>query len=265
MADFVININAEPVIPYTVAPFKIQRDNCVTPYTETIPLGLLETLNTPGIEWIFRGYTGVGWSTLRIYDVEYSDEAGFYVEYAGSKLLPNVDPNVAVATIDVTTVNANESVPTLQIELDASTLTQNDFIKFTVEIEDTATNLGGKLDVYFNLVVVQCPVVNPKTRIVIDSTTDTSCFIEKVVTVKVPAEGSRYVSGTTINGFGSITGGALPATITSDTQYTLRIDASFVGTVTTYSRVELKVKDTVTSGTTLASTYITRNHGGNIC
>jgi hypothetical protein len=265
MATFNININAEPVIPYVPQGLKIQRSNCTTPYTETIPLGIVETTNTPGIEFIFKDYSGVGWDTLRIYDVEYSSEATFYVEYSGSKLLPNVDPNVAVATIDVTLVNANESVPTFQLEFDASTLTQNDFIKFTVEIEDTATNLGGKVDVYFYSLPLECPPVSPLINITEDSVLQNGCETTRVVTVNVPTEGSRYVYGVISDGFGTITGGTLPATITSDTQYTLKVAADNSGPITTYSSVQLYVKESVSSPTILASKSVTRNHIGNIC
>lgn len=268
MANFNININAQPVIPYTITTqgTKIQRSNCTVPLTEDIPIGLVSNTNTPGVNFLLGDYSGIGYSTLRVYNVEYRDDTEFYLEYAGSKIIPNVDPNVAVATIDISTVLINEAIPTFNIVIDASPLDAQQAISFEVEIEDTATDLGGKVFKGYSLLPIECAPVAVKDKVVTDSSTNTSCYTEAVATVKVPTGSSRYIYGVITDGFGTIAGGTLPETITADKTYTLKIDADNSGSNNgIYSRVSLNVKDNVSDGTVNASKVITRNHSGNIC
>lgn len=265
MADFNINIAAKPNIPYIPNNGKIRQGDCLTGIT-SLPIGIVETVNTPSIEFLFSEYTGAnGWAELRISNLVYTHEDKFFVEYNSVALTPNVDPNVILATIDVTGVSANQAISTFFAKYNNTTLTQNASLSFDVEIEDTLGNSLGKVKYGVILLYVQCIPPAKKEKITVNSITDTDCLIRKVVTVKVPPEGSRYVYSTFTGAHTSISGGTLPATITSDTQYTMEINVSKVGGSTQFSTMFLFVKETSTSGTVIDSQKIERYHAGNVC
>jgi hypothetical protein len=264
MASFSININAEVNIPYTTSGTSFRRDDCSV-ITESIPVGLVNGKTVPSILFFLNNYTNAnGWSTLRIRNIRYSSGATLYLSYNGVKLEENVDPNAVEVSINVSSVLLNTAIPLLTIELNGHTVTGNETIFADIEIEDTTTALLGRIDTGFYLIKENCLIPAP-APITTNSNTVNSCSTTRVVTVNVPRESSRYVLGLSIDGFGSITGGTLPETITASKSYTLNINGSTAGSISTYSRVELSVRQSATSGTTLGSSYISRNHSGNIC
>lgn len=263
MGNFTININSQVIPPYTGENKFFDVQSCLTPYSKSISLGIAKDTDSSIITYILASYTGVGWDTIRIYDIEYSDDSTFYLEYNGNKLVPNIDPNVAVATIDVSTVLINQAIPTFSIEIDSSALTSNESIKFTVEVEDTATNLGGKVDVYFNLLPEECLDV-PVEEITEVSKTITTCETTAVITVNVPPESSRYVAISASGSFTTIPLG-LPETITSSKNYTLTIEGDNVGMASSYSIITVTVKSSAASAHILAAYTLTRNHKNLYC
>jgi len=265
MADFNINIAALPNIPYVPTQYKNRQGDCLSGVTG-IPLGIVNDTNTPGINFLFSEYTGgLGWKTLNISNITYTEPTWFNLEYNSVTLTPNVDPDVVVQAIPVTGVATNAAIPLFFANYDNDLATRNASIQFDLEIIDTNDVSLGKVRGGIVFLYVECipPVVlKPISQ---DSLTTDSCSTVKVVTVKVPVGSSRYVQKVVIDGFGSVSG-TLPATITSDTQYTLTIDGDTSGfTNSVYSRVEVNVKFSATSGTTLGSQYISRVHSGNIC
>lgn len=266
MASFDININNKPVISYVAKFESFQKNNCSV-LNQTIPVGVINKIEVPGILFLLKEYINVSdWKTLRIYNAVYSKETSFYYEYNGVKIPQyGVDPNVLEATVDIESVLDNESIPLLTLVLDNHTLTSNETAYIDITIEDVSSQVLGRITVGFNLIAQQCPAaVNVKPITPVSSVTN-SCYTESVVTVKVPAGSSRYVSVLVAGGFGTISGGSLPATITSDTTYTLKIDAATGASNPIYSTVQLFVKLSSSSGTTLGSTIVRRNHTGNIC
>ena len=233
MANFNINIGAEPNIPYTPTNDKIRQGDCLTGITG-IPLGIVNNVNTPGITFLLSEYTGgLGWKTLNISNLQYNNDSFFDLAYNGSTITPNVDPNVVVQAIPVTSVATNEAIPLLFANYDNDVATLNSSIGFDLEIIDTNDVSLGKIRIGIVFLYIECIPPAVKEKIGIVSTDSNSCFLEKVVSIKVPSESTRYVST--------------------------------AGSVTTYSRVQIYVKEAATSGTIIASEYISRSHGGNIC
>lgn len=265
MANFNITINAQPNIPYDPTYDKIRQGDCLTGVT-SVPIGIIKTQETPGIHFLLSDYVAAnGWAELRISNINYTNESNFFMKYNSIALTPNVDPNVVLATIDVTSVSVNEAIALLFADYNNNNINKNESLAFDLEIQDTLGTSLGKVTVGIVLLYVECIPPAVKEKVVINSTTDVACYIEKVVTVKVPAESSRYVYKVTSDVYSTVTGGTLPSTITSDTQYTLRIDVSTVGSVSIYSKAQLFVKEKASSGTIVGSASVSRNHAGNIC
>lgn len=266
MADFTININAEPVIPFQPNGSKFRQIPC-TAGEQDIPLGVIEATNTPANYYLLTDYTGANnYKTLIIKNLQMPDDPAFYMEYNGVKLVPNVDPNVAVLTVNITGIAADAVIPLFNLVYNNDLVTATSAITYDIEIIDvTDASLGTKPGLIY-LTYVECPPTIVKEKVVVDSSTNNSCYTEEVVTVKVPTGSSRYVYGVISDGFGSITGGTLPETITADKQYTLKIDAANGTSMDSfYSVVQIFVKDSVSDGTINAHRTISRNHSGNIC
>jgi len=264
MATFNININAEPSFPYAASNESFRRNDCVV-LNEDIPIGIINTINVNGVLFLLNEYLAANnWKFLFMYNPSYSSPSSMYFEFNNTNLTEDADPNVIKASVNVEAVTANQAVPFFFLKFDNHTVTGNEFAIMDIEIEDVLSTKLGRITIGFYLIKEDCPPVIPKA-ITTDSEVVNSCSTTRVVTVNVPSESSRYVLGVTIDGFGSITGGTLPETITASKSYTLKIDADNSGSVNTYSRVELSVKQSSTSGTTLGSSYISRNHTGNIC
>jgi len=267
MATFSININAEPVIPFQPNASKYRNvDPCATG-EQDIPLGVIEANNTPANYYLLTDYTGANnYKTLNIKNLNMPDDPAFYMEYNGVKLVPDPDPDVTVLSVNITGIAADAVIPLFNLVYNPDLVTATSAIFYDIEIIDvTDASLGVKSGLIF-LTYQECAPVAVKDKITVDSATNTSCYTEEVVTVKVPTGSSRYVYGVISDGFGSITGGTLPETITADKTYTLKIDASNAGSTNgIYSVVQLFVKDNVTDGTVNAHRTINRNHSGNIC
>jgi len=264
MANFNININAVPNIPFVPTQYKIRQESCLTGVTG-IPIGIVNDTNTPGINFIFSEYTGaLGWKTLNISNITYTEPTFFNLAYNGATLTPNIDPDLIVQSINVLNVATNESIPLFFANYDNNLADRNASIGFDIEIIDTNDVSLGKVRVGIVFLYVECIPPSSKSPVITNSTVITSCSTTVEVTVKVPAESSRYVSKVVSDGFGSVTG-TLPATITEDTTYTMTIEGSTSGVISEYSSVQLLVKEVATSSLFLGSKTINRNHSGNIC
>jgi len=264
MANFTININALPEIPYVPTQYKIRQESCLTGVTG-VPIGIVNDTNTPGINFMFSEYTGaLGWKTFKISNITYTEATFFNLAYNGSIINPNVDPNVVVQSINVTSVDVNEAIPLLFANYDNGLANKNASIGFDIEIIDTNNVSLGKVRAGIIFLYVECIPRVAKSPIATNSTIINSCNTTVKVSVKVPAESSRYVSKFISDGFGSVSG-TLPAKITQDTTYTITIEGSTSGTVSKYSSVKLMVKEAATSSLFLGTKIITRNHSGNIC
>lgn len=265
MADFNINIAAVPNIPLEPNYDKVRQGDCLTGVT-SIPIGMVNDTNTPGIQFLLSEYTGAnGYDTIRISNLLYTDESNWFLEYNGVPLVPNVDPNVVILTVDVTAVAVNAAIPLFLAKYDNDAITGNATIAFDFEVEDTLGTIFGKVRAGVIFLYVECIPPVQKATITEISVLQNGCETTRVVRVNVPAEGSRYVSKVESDGFASVTGGTFPATITVDTEYTLKIDADNSGPNGIYSVAQLLVKESATSGTFLSAATVSRNHTGNIC
>lgn len=267
MANFNITIDAEPNIPYVPTYNKIRQGDCLTGVTG-VPLGIVNDTNTPGINFLLSEYTGgLGWKTLNISNITYSQPTWFDLEYNSVTLTPNVDPNVVVQAIPVTGLATNAAIPLFFANYDNDLATGNASLQFDLEIIDTGDTSLGKIRAGIIFLYVECIPPVTKAPIVQDSYTDTSCLTSMQVTVKVPAEGSRYVSG--INSdptYGSFSPALTTETITADKTYTMTIDANNAGSTNgEYTVMQILVKEAATSPLFLGGKTISRNHSVNIC
>lgn len=264
MADFNINIAAEINIPYEASAEKFRRNDCVV-INEDIPIGIVNNVDVPGTLFLLKEYTAAnGWKWLRMYDPQYSSPSTMYFEYNTTNLTEDVDPNAVKASVDVGSVLINEAVPFFFLKLDGHTVTGNESAFIDIEIEDTTTGLLGRIRIGFYLIKEDCQVIAPPVVSEV-SLLQNGCETTMEVSVKVPPEGSRYVYGVVSDGYGSISGGTLPETITASKTYTLKIDADNSGPNGIYSRIDLYVKASAATGPILGSKNISRNHTGNIC
>ena len=206
------------------------------------------------------------WKSLRISNIVYTETNDFYLKDNGSKLIPNAEPDVIVATIPVTGVAENAQIPNFFAAIVNANYDRNRSLAFDLEIIDTSDNPLGKVNVGIIGLYVECIEQQEKATITKGFPSTTSCQSHLGITVKVPAGSTKYVYAVESDGFCSIGGISLPATISSNKTFNMYIDASnSAGSNSVYSRINIYVKASATSSSIQASASLSRNHLGNQC
>lgn len=268
MGSFSINIAAEPANNYDPTYNKVRQESCATGTTD-YKLGVTKTDEGSAVadaNYLLKNYNGnVTWDRLRISNLSYTNSAKFYLKYNGTKLLPGVSPSTVLIDIDISGVGIHDVIPLLFAVFNNDTFSRNETISFDLQLLDSGGGSLGTVNVGIIGLYVECiPPVEAAT-ISKGASVNTGCLSQKTITVKVPSGGSKYVYAVESDGFCSISGISLPATITSDQTFTMTIDASNSGTTSTYSRIQIYVKESASSSSIQASSFVSRNHTGNIC
>jgi len=263
MADFSINISKKSTPEYTVtANTLFDIDGCITPLTTEYPVGLIQNTATLTPEYyLLSAYTDASsWKTLKIKNVVYSNGLNFYLSDTSVKI---PEAGATVYDFDVTGQAVDIAIPNFTVTTDAYNLTSAT-ITFDLAIE----NLASEIDAYTTVTIMASKTncITPVSDLIVAMIQDDACGIQNDVNVFVPSEGERYVVVTSNDAFGSTSDTTAGETITTETMYSLIIDASDTGTpYSEYSTVILLVYNNSSMSTLIDSWSITRNHQGIIC
>jgi len=262
MANFTVNIDAELTPQYTVTANKLYSEDDCAVLNEERALGLIKTTNTYDMYYLLTDYIDASsWKTLKIKNIVYSNTTGFYLS---DTLVKIPEAGATVYDFDITGQAVDIPIANLTVTFDTLTLTQNETIEFDLAIENLVPTIGAYTSVKITLKHVICAPVEPVVELTITNEDDTSCFTKADVNVKVPAEGSRYVTVTPDTAYGAPT--VAGTTITVNTTYNLIIDRATGGPGSPIlSRVILRVYEDSSQTTSIASHRISRTHGTAVC
>lgn len=267
MANFNININSKPVVPYTPNFINITRSNCNT-LIESIPVGMARSQENPGTEFLLYTYNnGVAapWKTLYIRNLSYTNGTNFYLKYNGVKLEPLGDPLADIIAIDVTGVAIDAIIPLLTIELDnISNTNSNMSINFSFAITDTNDTAFDPTITSATLIINKCPPISPSKPLDVQSTQDQNCFSSAGINVLVPAEETRHVKIVSSDSYSNYFP-SFEETISATKLYTLQIDADKTTGSNINSTVRLEIRYNSGSSNLIGSYTLQRRHSGNIC